>query len=41
MVFATVDNEKLQLASAGADQTIKLIDVEDALRLKVRKTLLR
>ncbi|HEY6974994.1 MAG TPA: hypothetical protein VH396_01825 [Chitinophagaceae bacterium] len=30
--FATVDNDKLQLASAGADQTIKLIDVKAILQ---------
>jgi len=30
--FATVDNNKMQLASAGADQTIKLIDVKAILQ---------
>lgn len=30
--FCTVDNSSLQLASAGADQTIKLIDVRSALQ---------
>jgi len=32
MKFATVDNNKLQLASAGADQTVKLIDVKAILQ---------
>jgi hypothetical protein len=30
--FAIVDNDKMQLASAGADQTIKLIDVKSILQ---------
>jgi WD40 repeat protein len=30
--FAIVDNNKMQLASAGADQTIKLIDVKAILQ---------
>ncbi len=39
--FATVDDNKLQLASGGADQTIKLIDVKAIFQKTTRKTFLR
>lgn len=38
--FALVDKNKLLLASAGADQTIKLIDVKAALELNTSEDII-